>query len=85
MRQICGDVFIGKREDALSCLTDGKEIKNILTIESELLHPAEENGNFLLKQVKCLNEPEADLLSHLDDCIEFIQEGVKSSKVLVHW
>ena len=85
MKQICGDVFIGNREDALSCLTDDKEIKNILTIENEPLDPAEENGNFLLKHVKCLDEPEGDLLSHLDDCIEFIQERVKNSKVLVHW
>ena len=87
MKQVFGNIFIGNREDALSCLSGDKEgVKRILTVDSEPVCSTQVDDSVLaLKHVSCLDEPEADLLSHFDSCIEFIKEGVNYCKVLVHW
>ena len=90
MKEICKDGFyIGNREDAFACLTEDTDITHILTVEAEPLSSTDifdKGGDDIqLKHVRCLDQLEADLLSHLDDCIQFIEKGLKDGKVLVHW
>lgn len=85
-----GKLFIGNREDAFSCLTEDSDITHILTIESEPLSDTEmfDKGRgfeIALKHIECLDNLSADLLVHFDDCIKFINSGIASGKVLVHW
>ena len=90
MKEICKDgLYIGNREDAFTCLTEDTDITHILTIEAEPLsgtdNEYDKGGNdILLKHVRCLDQLEADLLSYLDECIQFIVKSLRDGKVLVH-
>ena len=90
MKEICEvGVYIGNREDAFTCLTEDTDIKYVLTVEAEPLSDTDKydkgSHDITLKHVYCLDQLQADLLSHLDDCIQFIEKGLKDGKVLVHW
>ena len=91
MKEICKDgLYIGNKDNAFTCLTEeGIDITHILTIEAEPLSDSERydkgSHEVTLKRIRCLDQLEADLLSHLDECIQFIEDGLKSGRVLVHW
>jgi dual specificity phosphatase 12 len=82
-------LYIGNREDAFTCLTQDTNITHILTIEAEPLSGTDKydkgSHDIILKHVQCLDQLQADLLSHLDECIHFIEKGLKNGRVLVHW
>ena len=92
MKEICKDgLYIGNREDAFTCLTEDTDIRHILTIEAEPLSGTDikydkgGTNDIMLKHVRCLDQLEADLLTYLDECIQFIMRGLSDGKVLVHW
>lgn len=90
MKEILEDgLFIGNREDAFACLTQDSDITHILTIEAEPLASTDKydkgDQNIVLKHINCLDQLEADLLSNLGECIDFIQDGLMNGRVLVHW
>lgn len=58
-------------------------ITHVLTVDSEqvALPPT-----FITKYVRALDDSSTDLLSKLDECIQFIEGGKQpSSSVFVHW
>ena len=78
-------LYLGNRENAESVhLLSIYNIRRILTVDTE---PLEVTDLALrTKFVRCLDEPEADLLSSFDECIEFISCGVAAEEnVIVHW
>ena len=91
MKEVYKDgLYIGNREDAFTCLTEDTQITYILTVEAEPLSSTDTkydkgDHNILLKHVQCLDQLHADLLSHLGECIQFIEKGLKNGRVLVHW
>ena len=86
MKEVFKGVFIGHWQDGLDCLSKEQENWFILTLYTEpLCDTATEQQHDKLKHVRCFDEPEADLLSFFDDCVDFIHKGLEKSKVLVHW
>ena len=97
MKEICNKglyignkgLYIGNKDDAFKCLTESTDITHILTIEAEPLSETDKydkcSHEITLKHIQCLDQLQADLLSHLDECIQFIENGLKNGKVLVHW
>lgn len=90
MKEIVKDILcIGNREDGFTCLTQDTEITHILTIDAEPLARTQEfrkgNHDIIIKHIQCLDQLEADILSHLDECIRFIERGIENGRVLVHW
>jgi len=45
----------------------------------------EDKAGFGYKYIHALDEEDFDLLSHFDDCVEFIDDGRKAGGVFVHW
>ena len=85
-------LFLGNRRNAENFhLLKNYNICRILTVDFEPLIVDESSSstsssNVTTKFVRCLDEPEADLLSSFDGCIEFISSGVAAEEnVLVHW
>ncbi|GJQ67358.1 MKP-4 [Trypoxylus dichotomus] len=61
------------------------KITHILTIDTCPLPRYVEEGNKLTtKFVQLSDQPKEDLLSHFDDCITFIEDGLAKGVVLVH-
>ncbi|MGH0157665.1 UNVERIFIED_CONTAM: hypothetical protein FKN15_053817 [Acipenser sinensis] len=77
-------VYIGGASDLTDCqyLTDAA-ITHILTVDSE---EPEVQGSFQRKFIYALDESSTDLLSILDDCVQFIIEALTTTPaaVLVH-
>ncbi|MBN3284335.1 DUS12 phosphatase, partial [Polyodon spathula] len=77
-------VYIGGASDLTDCknLTDAA-ITHILTVDSE---EPEVLGSFQRKFIYALDESSSDLLSILDDCVQFITEALTTTPaaVLVH-
>lgn len=59
-------------------------ITHILTVEN---YPLDDKvvENFTYKFVQLYDLPSMNILDILEDCIEFIDDGVKNGNVLVHW
>ena len=47
--------------------------------------PIQNHEAFIYKYVHALDIDTADLLSHFEECIEFIDKGRESGGVIVHW
>lgn len=60
------------------------EIKMVFFFFSKPL-TLEAKAGFVYKYIHALDEEDFDLLSHFDDCIEFIDDGRKAGGVLIHW
>lgn len=81
-------VFIGTAAD----LSDSRAlaeagITHILSVDSVDPGPLlPVDSNYRKKWINILDEVTSDLLSHLDDCCLFIQEGLDGGgAALVHW
>lgn len=80
-------LYLGNRRNASNLhLLKNHNIRRVLTLDTEPLAISDANSNLNFKFVRCMDEPEADLLSSFDECIEFIKSGVAvNENVLVHW
>ena len=83
-------LYIGGRESVLEFISDKRGATlRILTLDVEPLALGTHSPNLLVKFVKCSDEPNTDLLSAFDDCVDFIADGVDGAvgceAVLVHW
>lgn len=56
---------------------------NLFFFSKPLVLEAKEG--FVYKYVHALDVEDFDILSHIDDCINFIDDGRKSGGILVHW
>ncbi|XP_013410303.1 dual specificity protein phosphatase 12 [Lingula anatina] len=78
------NLYIGSRDDASDTETlQQKEVTHILTIDVKPL-PTTQQMTFQCKFIHALDDPETDLLSYFEECIQFIEDGVKMGGVLVH-
>ncbi|EDO34381.1 predicted protein, partial [Nematostella vectensis] len=86
MRLVKPGLYAGTREDAMNyCQLKEAAINRVLTIDSQSLPDLQDDRQKKSLFVYCLDEPNADLLSHLDECIRFIEDGIKHEEpVLVH-
>ena len=58
-------------------------ITHVLTVDSEQVALPTQ---FITKYVRALDDSSTDLLSKLDECVEFVEAGKQASfSVLVHW
>lgn len=86
-------LYIGGRDDVekfRARLSDeSNRVLRILTVDVEPVRLPEMSAGVVTKFVNCLDEPEADLLSSLDECVHFITQGLEGCEgceaVLVHW
>lgn len=61
-----------------------KNIHRILTIDIKPL-PDDVTQLFETKFVEAEDVESFDILSHLEECLEFIDEGIRRGGVLIHW
>ena len=83
--EIIPKLFIGSRSAAQN--PEGlKEngITHIVTLDMTPL-PSSISNQFEYKFIYGLDIPKTDLLSHFDECAEFIEKGTNNGGVLVHW
>lgn len=80
---ICENLFMGDLKDAYNIHKENLEITHVLTVDSKPLPSSAREGlNYLY--VHCLDLESFDLLTHIPECLEFIDEGRRSGAVLVH-
>ncbi|KAK2140871.1 hypothetical protein LSH36_1222g00009 [Paralvinella palmiformis] len=86
MSYIIENLYMGSECDAY----DGKYLKmkfgvnHLLTIDSKPLTLEAKEG-FTYKHVYALDDIDTDLLTKLEECNQFIDEGRQSGGILVHW
>jgi hypothetical protein len=79
------NLYIGSLEAACNVENLKKlNITHVLTVEN---HPLDEgvSENFTYKFVQLYDLPSMNILDILEECIEFIDHGVKNGAILVHW
>lgn len=85
MSFIIEGLFLGSLDDVYaSKKLKEKGVTHILTIETRPI-PREFAQGFTTKFVHAFDMDNQDLLSHFDECFEFIKQGRESGGVLVHW
>ena len=85
MNKILDNLYLGGVEAAIDTSTlKSCGITHILTIDDRPLSQETTKG-FISKYVHGLDLPDTDLLSHMDECNEFMEEGENTGGVLVHW
>ncbi|XP_033103497.1 dual specificity protein phosphatase 1B-like isoform X2 [Anneissia japonica] len=81
MSEIRPNLFLGARSDAREHKLRENGIKNVLSIE--WAKPPLPN-NICNKFVYVNDDPDADLLSLMPECVKFIENSIESGGVLVH-
>ena len=83
MNEVSPDIFIGDSHNAEDTkLLESHCITHVVSVE---LEKPDVDNKFKHLYIKMYDEPHRDLLGHLKDCFEFIDEGLKDGKVLIHW
>ena len=59
-------------------------ITHVLTIDAKDI-PAEAHKDMVHKYVRANDMYDTDLLSHFQECFQFIDEGLAAGGVYVHW
>jgi hypothetical protein len=85
MTKIIDGLYLGDLDDAKQTSQLHQfGITHILTIDEKKLHE-DWSQYFQYKCVQCYDLVVTDLLSHFEDCFEFIEDGRKKGGVIVHW
>ncbi|XP_071948466.1 uncharacterized protein [Antedon mediterranea] len=81
MSEIRPNLFLGSRGDARDNKLRAISISNVLSIEWAKPHlPADISNKFVYVD----DDPDADLLSLMPQCVQFIEDSVENGGVLVH-
>ncbi len=78
-------LYLGNADHAYdSDLLQQKGVTHILTLDAKPLKK-EAVEKYCYKYIHALDMDSTDLLSHFQECIDFIEDGRKQGGVLVHW